>query len=151
MGDYKQEFLELAENLNDEEWDIKVNSGWTIKDIVSHFIAWEEEFAVCLKDSWQNNEKPWFLKTNNFNDFNKAAVKKYKNYNARELIERWKFVIRVLDFEIDNIGIGRIKAKGELFDWIFDDSHYQKYLNQAKKVIGISKISDLRTNQKNEF
>jgi len=144
MGDNKQEFFELIESLNDEEWDIKVSSDLTIKEIVSQFIGWDEEFAVCLVDSWQNNEAPWFVKTKDFDNFNKSCIDKYKKYSSRQLIERWKFVIKVLDSEINDIGIGKIKAKGELFDWIFDDSVYEKYLSKIKAVIGFNRVSDIK-------
>mgnify|MGYP001559969197 FL=1 len=139
MGDNKQEFFELVQGLGVEDWNVKINADWTLKEVVSHFIGWEEEFAVSLLDSWQNNATPWFLKTKNFDEFNKKSVKKYEKYSPQQLIERWRFVMRVFDSEIDDIGIGRIKAKGKLFDWVFEDGIYEKYLEKVKKVIKVSK------------
>lgn len=137
MGDYQQDFFDLLESLSEDEWELKVNDKWSVKDVVAHLIGWEEECAVSLMDSWQTGKKPWFMKTDDYDEFNRKSVMKYKNYTPKQLIERWKFVIRVLDSEIDDIGIGRLKAKGELFDWLFDESHYEEHLEQIKKALRI--------------
>ena len=135
MGEYQEEFLELLADLDDKDWDLRVNSGLTIKEMVSQLIGWEEEYAVCLMDSWQSGEEPWFLKTEDYSEFNDKAVKKYNQYTLKGLIERLKFVTLVFDSEIEDIGIGRLKVKGKLFDWFFDDSHYEKYSIELKKVL----------------
>jgi hypothetical protein len=135
-SDARERLLNLFESLSYKEWEIKTDSNYTIKELLAQAVAWEEEFAVCLRDSWQTKEKPWFLKTNKYEEFNKAAIRKYQSYNSKELIERWRFVIKVLDSEIRDIGVGNLRVKQELFNWIFDlDNSYLKYLNKIKKAL----------------
>ena len=135
----KKEFFDLLESLRFDEWDVMVNRDWTVKDVVSHLVAWEEEAAVCLRDSWQTKEKPWFMNTDDYDEFNCAAVNKYRNYKPKDLIERWKFVLKVLDSEIYDIGVSNLRRYPELFEWVFDEedeSHYLEHLEQIKRVLG---------------
>lgn len=135
----KKEFFNLLRSLKKEEWYVKVNSRWAVKDVIAHLVAWEEEAAVCLREAWQTKQKPWFLLTDNFDDFNKRAVNKYKNYSPKQLLERWDFVIRVLDSEIKDIGVGNLRLRPDLFEWVFDegeDGHYLEHFQQIKKVLG---------------
>jgi len=140
MTDEKQitkEFIELLENLEPLKWNTKVKNK-TIKEIVAHLVGWEKEAVKRLDEVWKTKEKPWFLKTENFDEFNKKSMKYYKDYSPEELIKEWKHWQRLLDKKIKEIGEDKLRTESELFDWVFDEgenNHYLEHLNQTKEIL----------------
>lgn len=133
-----REFFRLLENLKDEEWDIKVDNEWAIKDVVAHLVGWEKECVQILEETWKTKEKPWFLKTDDYNEFNKKNAQEYENYSPKELLKEWKFWQNSLDEKIEKIGENNLRQNPELFEWVFDegeDGHYLEHFNQIKKVL----------------
>lgn len=135
-GDTKAEFLKFLEGLSHKDWEIKVNSELLIKDFVSYIVGWEEEYAGVLIDSFKTGQKPWFLKTKDYSDFNKNSALRYKGYSPEKLLERWKYLIRVLESEIQDIGEENLRKNPD-FSWLFD-RHYLDYFKQIKKFISSS-------------
>jgi len=132
------EFYDLLEELDDNQWDRKLNSKWTIKDCVAHLVGWEREAVKRLREEWETGEKPWFLIDEDFDEFNKKSVEEFKGYNSKDLIKEWKYWQKKLDEEIKKIGERNLKAEPEMFGWVFDetgDSHYLYHLKQIKKVL----------------
>ena len=132
-----KEFLELLENFKPKDWNIKVKNR-TIKEIVAHLVGWEKEAVEQLDVTWKTKEKPWFLKTNNYDRFNQKSMDYYKNHSTEELIKEWKHWQNLLDEKIEEIGEENLRKKPELFEWVFDEgdeSHYLEHLNEIKEVL----------------
>lgn len=137
IEDIFKEFLELLKDLKSEDWKIKIKNK-TIKDIVAHMVGWEKECAEQLDEVWETQEEPWFLKTDDYDDFNKKSMEKYKDYSPEELLNEWKKLQEELEKKIIQIGEEKLRARPELFDWVFDEgdnSHYLEHLNQIKEAI----------------
>lgn len=135
------EFLKLLENLTPDQWNIKVNKNWTIKDCVAHLVGWEKECVGELKKYWKTKNKPWFLKTDDFSKFNSKSINKYKNYQPKKIITEWKKWQKIFEEVIEIIGEDRIRKDKELSDWVFDeynDNHYLEHLKQIKKALLIN-------------
>lgn len=133
-----RDFLKLLSELEDKNWNIKVNNNWTVKEVVAHLIGWEKESAKLLPKVWKTHKKPWFLETSDYSNFNKKSVTKYKNFSPKQLIEEWKFWQNKLEEEIKKIGTVKLKSESKLFSWVFDESennHYLRHLNQIKKAL----------------
>lgn len=132
-----EDLAKLFESLTEEEWVLKVNQNWTVKDVLSHLAGWEEEYAASLADSWVTKKPPWFLNATkkSIDDFDNRSVNRYKDYSSEDLVERWKYLMKVFESEIMQIGIDRLKTKPFLFDWIFDEEHYLEHFKQVKKTI----------------
>jgi hypothetical protein len=133
-----KEFFELLEDLNERDWEIKVNQNWTIKDVISHLVGWEKESCNALQESWTFKKEPWFLKTDDFSKFNETSVNNYKDYSKEMIIKEWKYWQYMLNKMIEEIKEKNLKKYPELFSWVFDEgenSHYLKHLNQIKKVL----------------
>ncbi|MFH1500925.1 MAG: DinB family protein [archaeon] len=129
-----KELMQLLKNLKEDEWNDKVGN-WTIKDIICHLVGWEEEAAKSLKEEWRTKKKPWFLKDDNFDEFNKKSIKKYKNLKPAELVKVFKKFQKQLDELIEEIGEDNLRDNMEMYSWVFDeeDNHYLHHLNQIKK------------------
>lgn len=131
--DIFERFVKYLEGLKDEDWNVKVNSKWTVKDVVSHLIGWEEECANVLVNSLKTGKKPWFLKDQDYSEFNKKNVERYKNYTPKKLLEKWKHLTKITENVIKNVG-GEDRLLKEK-DWLFDDSHYIEHWEQIKKAL----------------
>lgn len=86
------DFLSFCKTLRPEDWQKRVNKGWTVKDLVAHMVGWEKEVAIELPKAWAKGEKPWFLLADNyddFNDFNSQSVAVYRNFSNDELLAEW--------------------------------------------------------------
>jgi hypothetical protein len=134
-----KEFFELLENLQPEELDKKIGKR-TIKEVIAHLVGWEKEAFERLDETWRTKEKPWFLKTDNFDEFNEKSIENYKNFTPEQLLNEWKKWQKKLDDKIEEIGEDKLREDMELFDWVFDEgdeNHYLEHLNQIKKVLGL--------------
>ncbi len=132
-----KEFSELLENLKPDKWNLKIKNR-TIKEIIAHLVGWEKEAVEQLDKVWKSKQKPWFLKTDNFDEFNKESINYYKNYSPKELINEWKKYQKLLDNKINEIGEKNLRAEPELFNWVFDkgeENHYLEHLNEIKGVL----------------
>ncbi len=129
--DILKEFISYLEGLKDEDWNVKVNSKWNVKDVVSHLVGWEEECAKALISFMKTGEKPWFLVEQDYSEFNRKNVERYKNYSHKELLEKWKSLAKITEKEIKEIGEENLKDK----EWLFDDSHYIEHWEQIKKAL----------------
>jgi|WetSurMetagenome_2_1015567.scaffolds.fasta_scaffold108464_3 hypothetical protein len=133
-----KEFFELLENLSEKQWKTKVNSNWTVKDVVAHLVGWEETAASELLKTWKTRKKPWFMESGDYREFNNNLIVKYSKYPTKELIGKWKHRQKVLDNEIKEIGEEKLREEPDLFSWVFDeeeDNHYLVHLNKIKKAL----------------
>jgi|SRR5271157_1761673 len=135
MADTLERFINYLENLRDKDWKAMVNSKWDVKDVVSHLVGWEEECAKALINSLKTGETPWFLENEDYDEFNKQSVEKYKNYSPKKLLEKWKYFIRMWEKEIRKVSN---KDKSKLKPVYDSDSHYIEHWEQIKKVLNKS-------------
>ncbi len=133
MDDVFESFIEYLEKLEDKDWRVMVNSKWTVKDAVSHLVGWEDECAKVLKQSLKTEKKPWFLEDENYDEFNRKNIEKYKSYTPKELLEKWKHLAKVTEEVIKNAG-GEERLLKEK-EWLFDDSHYLEHWEQIKRAL----------------
>jgi len=134
-----KDFFRFLKNLKPEDWNKKINDKWTIKDAVAHLVAWERECAICLPMAWEKKENPWFIKTDNYDEFNKRAIQTYKNYLPEELLSEWEKWQNALEKEAEKIGVNNLQSAqfGLTFEWFFDEgenNHYLQHFNEIKKV-----------------
>jgi len=139
IGKITKDFFQFLENLKPEDWNKKINDKWTIKDVVAHLVAWERECAICLPAAWGKKENPWFIKTDNYDEFNERAIQMYKDYSPEELLSEWKKWQDILEKEAKKIGENSLRSAqfGLTFDWFFDEgenNHYLEHFNEIKKV-----------------
>lgn len=138
-----QDFFKLLENLNEGDWNIKVNNGWTIKEVISHLVGWEKEAVKVLDEEWKTKKKPWFLETEDFANFNKQSIENYRDYSPKKLMDKWKKWQRLLDEKIDEIGEKNLRKESELFEWVFDegeDNHYLVHYKQIQQALMNNKL-----------
>ncbi len=139
------DFLNYCKQLQPEDWSKMVNEKWTVKDVVAHLAAWEKECARELGKAWTTREKPWFLKTDNWDDFNERSYNFYKDYSPEQLLDEWEKWQKELSKEIEKIGEGELKQDPDMFSWAFDvwatdednnPSHVDYHWKKVKKVLG---------------
>lgn len=132
--------ISYLKTLNIEDWNLKVTSKWTVKDVVAHLVGWEKRCSQLISPIWENKRRDdWLDKNEEFDDFNKKAVEYYRNYTPEELISEFKKWQNAVQIKIDKIGEKNLKTRMDLFDWLFEeseDSHYNHHLRQIKKTTG---------------
>ncbi|MDP3917812.1 MAG: hypothetical protein Q8Q30_01390 [Candidatus Woesebacteria bacterium] len=132
-------FIKLLESLNENDLKIQVNDNWTVKDVITHLVDWEEESTKQLPLSWKFHKKPWFMTNNDdFKDFNSESLKKYKNMSKKQLISEWKKWQSLLQKEIDKIGEEKLRSDYDFFEWVFDEggqNHYFEHYDQIMKAL----------------
>lgn len=133
MEEVFDRFIEYLEKMNEKDWDVLVDSNWTIKDVVAHLVGWEDESIKVLREARKTGKKPWFLDYSDLDyvGFNRKNVKKYKNYSPKQLLSEWKRLAKITEEEIEGIRQETLKEK----DWVFDDSHYLEHFKQIKKIL----------------
>lgn len=139
------DFLGYCRQLKGDDWNKMVNQKWTVKDVVAHMAAWEKECAKELSKAWATKEKPWFLKTHNWDEFNERSYNFYKDYTPEQLLEEWEKWQKELNREIEQIGKAKLKQYPAMFNWAFDEweidedhnpSHKDYHWKKVKKVLG---------------
>lgn len=131
------DFILYCKTLRPEDWNKKVNDKLTVKDVIAHMVGWEKEAVLELPKFWNTKQKPWFLKTHNYDKFNAKSIAEYKNYSPEKLLAEWKKWQKKLDNEIKKIGEENLRKSLDI-DWIFDEgdgSHYEQHYEQIRKIL----------------
>lgn len=124
-------------SLKPDDWSQKVTEKWTVKDVLSHLVGWEREVAIELKNIFENGEEPWFIKTDDYSEFNEKIYKEFQNNSPKELLialEKWQ---RTTEKEIQDIGEAKIRQHKDV-SWVFDEGdepHIEHHINQIKKAL----------------
>jgi len=132
------DLISYLENLSEEELNIIVFDQWTVKDIVSHLIGWNEEASKVLPEVWISGETPWFMNIDNYDSFNQSFVDKYKPYSGKEILKMFKESEDMFNTVVKEIGEDRLRAHGKKYDWVFDegeDNHYLEHFKQIKEAV----------------
>lgn len=136
----KQDFLNLIKQLKADEWNVRVNDRWTVKDVVAHMVGWEAIDPIEIRKAWETKKRPWFYETDDFAAFNQASLDKYQLYTPEQLIkelEKWQ---KLVQNEIDRLGENKLRREPQLFGWLFErdedaGGHYGQHLKQIKAVL----------------
>ncbi len=132
-----QDFLTYLKALPSDAWQDNVNEVWTVKDVVAHLVGWERECANVLQKVWDSKKEPWFLVTDEYDDFNARNVEEYKDCTPEQLLVEWEKWQNTLNEKIKEIGEENLRANPKLFAWVFDegdDSHYEQHFQQIQKA-----------------
>lgn len=123
-------------NLKDSDWDILVTSKWRVKDVLAHLVGWEQECVKELPKAFKGN-CPWFMTTENFDNFNNEIYQAFVNYPKNKLIDEFIKVAKKLDEIIKEIGEENIRKREDLH-WVFDEggsSHFEHHLKQIQTAL----------------
>lgn len=132
------DFFSYLKTLEPEDWHRMATDAWTVKDVVAHMVSWEKEAAAVIQSAWDRKEPPWFMKTDDYDEFNRKSVLSYKNYTPAQLVEEWERWQKKVEEEIERVGEYNLKTRPDLFGWLFepgDGSHYEHHYRQVKRAI----------------
>ncbi len=144
-------FIDFLRTLQPEDWAVKVNANWTVKDLVAHMIGWDRSDVDAIKDTWKTKTPPtWMDKSlwgkKQDDEFNAKWVKYYENYSPEELLTEWEYWQSEVQKLVEEYGETEMKSFPGLFDWLFEgiaedrqDStpgHYKHHYLQLRKVLG---------------
>ena len=124
-------------DLKESDWNISVTKKWRVKDVLSHLIGWERECAQELLKVFETGLEPWFMATDNYDDFNEKIYQEFKNYSPETLIselEKWQ---DVLEKNIQAVGEEKIRQRSHT-DWVFDEGnepHFEQHLKQIREAL----------------
>ncbi|WKZ25101.1 MAG: hypothetical protein QY321_01585 [Patescibacteria group bacterium] len=134
----KIDFISYLETLTENDWSKKVTSQWSVKDVVAHLTGWEKDDVDAIRSIWTTKELPWWMKTKNYDDYNKKWVDYYSSYTSGQLLNELKICQQAVADEINRIGEANLREYPELFSWLFDEtdkSHYSIHLRQIKEAV----------------
>lgn len=139
-------FINYLKTLPSEDWSRMVTSRWSVKDVVAHMVGWEKGDAEVIREAWELKIKPWWLLTDNYDEFNAKSVEFYKDYTPEELIAEWQMWQDKVREEVERVGEENLRSHPDLFAWVFegvdDDrrdgtlSHYKHHYSQIKRTLG---------------
>jgi hypothetical protein len=134
MSDFILEF----KNLKPADWKKKVDADWTVKDVISHLVGWERESVLQLPKIWITKRKPWFLETDNYDEFNRRSIEQFSKLSTVELLQEWKYWSEKFLHELNQIPEAQLEEYAELYDWAIEsgeDSHYAYHIRQIRDAI----------------
>ena len=129
--------ISFFKNLKPEDWEKPVTELWKVKDVLAHLVGWEREIAQELPKAWENSGDPWFMGTDNFNNFNAEIYEEYKDFSPAQLLAELKEWQNALDEEIERIGEDDIR-NSNYSEWVFDEGrepHFEHHINQVRQVL----------------
>ncbi|PIY18167.1 hypothetical protein CO112_00325 [Candidatus Dojkabacteria bacterium CG_4_9_14_3_um_filter_150_Dojkabacteria_WS6_41_13] len=137
-ADIYEELVSYLDNLSEQEWALIVFDSWTVKDIISHLIGWIEMASQEVPRIWMTDETPWFMKTDDYGDFNQKHVSQLRDRSGKEILRRFKESENAFDLAIQSIGTDKLRKQGSKYAWVFDegeDNHYLEHFKQIKMAV----------------
>jgi len=133
------DFIEYCKNLKSEDWRVQVTDKWTVKDVVAHMVGWEKVGVEALEKYLKiGGNKPWFMESGDYDNFNTEQVEFYKNHSPKELLKEWQDWQIKIEKLIKKIGEKKLRINKDM-EWLFDeekeDGHYKHHLDQIKKAL----------------
>ena len=125
--------ISFFRNLKSEDWEKPVTKLWRVKDVLAHLVGWEREIAQELPRAWENSENPWFVDTDNYDNFNAEIYEEYKDFSPAQLLAELKEWQDALSEEIEKIGEDDLR-ESNYSKWIFDegDEHSGHHIKQVR-------------------
>ena len=130
-------FLEYCRNLKLENWNKQVSEKWTVKDVIAHLVGWEKEVTNTLEESRKTGEPAWFMKQENWDEFNKQSIEFYKDYSPTELLDEWEMWQKKLEAKIKEQGEKELRDDKDM-EYLFDegeDNHYEHHWKQIREAV----------------
>lgn len=134
------DIVSFCGKLNPEDWSKPATKKWRVKDVVSHLVGWEREVAQEFKRTWGSKNEPWFMKVENYDDFNEKIFNEFKDCSPTELLAELKKWQGVVSKEIADAGETNIRQHPHM-DWLFDEGgepHFEHHLKQIQLALGLS-------------
>ena len=131
-------FLEYCQNLKPEDWGVRINDSWTVKDLVAHMVGWEKGFIEIIEALVNHRDRPWFMSEDQWSRYNEKSVREYKEHGPSELLLEWEKWQKELKETTVRFGESNLRKYPELVEWVFDtseNSHYNHHLRQIKEVL----------------
>ena len=133
--------ITFFKSLKLEDWNKRVTQKWTVKDVLSHLVGWSREVVIELRNTLGKEIEPWFMKTDDYTEFNEKIYNEFKNKLPEELLTEFTKWEKDWENEIKNIGEDKIRQRKNT-DWVFDDgeggeSHFEHHINQVKKALNM--------------
>ncbi|HUY69876.1 MAG TPA: maleylpyruvate isomerase N-terminal domain-containing protein [Candidatus Tyrphobacter sp.] len=148
-------FISYLKTLRPDDWDVKVTSKWTVKDVVAHMVGWEKRSAEVIKITWETKRLPrWMTSSEEYDDFNRKNIEYYRNRTPADLISEWESWQEKIQEEIDRIGEDNLKSRSDLFGWFFgkekgnrpedytNKNHYEHHYRQIRKALELTQTRD---------
>ncbi|MDP3880607.1 MAG: maleylpyruvate isomerase N-terminal domain-containing protein [bacterium] len=132
------DFIAYLKALKPKDWEVMVTDKWTVKDLVAHLIGWEKECSETFDKVITTGKQPWFMETDNYDEFNARSVEFYNSYSPEELIIEWQSWQSKLEGKIQTFGADKIR-KSKNLNYLFDEgvnnhnSHHLKQIQAALK------------------
>lgn len=141
------DFISFLKTLKPEDWQAMVTDKWSVKDVVAHMVGWEKGDVKGIGQAWQTKTPPWWVDTEDYNNFNAQSVEFYKDFTPEQLIAEWEYWQNQVQKEIDRIGEANLRSRPDLFAWLFEgteddrdsgeESHYKHHYNQIRRALGM--------------
>lgn len=133
------DFISYLKTLKPEDWQKPVTDKWTVRDVVAHMVGWEKGDPDAISKAWETKQPPWWMTTDDYDKFNQQNVEYYKDFTSEQLISEWQKWQAHIDKEVAKIGEAKLRARPDLFSWVFDegeDSHYNHHFKQIREALG---------------
>ncbi len=84
---------------------VPVLDHWTIKDILAHILAWNEEYTPEIDRVLQGNGlwQKRFASRGGEDEFNRKVVERHKNNSVQEVIVRWQESFKALIKKVESL------------------------------------------------
>jgi len=129
--------ISFFRNLKSEDWEKPVTKLWRVKDVLAHLVGWEREIVQELPRTWENSENPWFVDTDNYDNFNAKIYEEYKDFSPPQLLAELKEWQDALSEEIEKIGEDDIR-QSNYSEWVFNEGrepHFEHHINQVRQAL----------------
>jgi uncharacterized damage-inducible protein DinB len=118
----------------------KAIGEWSVKDVLGHIIAWEEEAANALA-TWKIGVEPDWNHIRDIDEFNASAVKEKRKQSSAKIIEQLKSVHTRIIENIKTVQDQEYAKRGGIPRWLVNliidhvDEHLQRII-EYKNTIG---------------
>ncbi len=135
------DIINFFKSLKPEDWSKKVTEKWTVKDVLSHLVGWNREVVIELRNTFEKETEPWFMKVDDYTEFNEKIYNEFKDKSPGELLSEFEKWEKAWGNEIKNIGENKIRQRKNT-NWVFDEDeggepHFEHHINQIKKALNI--------------
>jgi len=94
----RTDFIEAVNNFPVKKRDDLLFGSWNLKDVISHYSAWDIFFTNCIKALKKEKETPYWR---NIDDFNNVEIEKRKKWTwdqaYHELLEAEESFIKEME------------------------------------------------------
>ena len=130
--------IDYLKSLKPEDWLKRATIKWTVKDVLSHLVGWEREVATTFLKSRESKKIPWYLETEDYDEFNEKIQKEFADWSPEDLIKEWKKWEENLNSKIREVGEDIINIRRQNLSWMVDgkeNNHTDWHINQIKKAL----------------